>query len=190
MPLILTKRALLEAQKDELLEILIDNEISMKNVSRFLSEHQMTFSTSLEQGLFRMTVGKTGQITEQTRAEEYCEVPQPVGSDYVVCVQKDILGDGVEAFGTRLVHLFINTLPDIDRKPATLIFINSSVFLALRDSPVLEPLKKLESEGVRILACGTCLDYFQKKEELAVGLVSNMYEILDTMARASKVLYP
>lgn len=190
MPLILTKRALLEAAPDEQLEILIDNEISVKNVSRFLSEHQMIFTVRQEQDLFRMTVGKTGQITEQAAVEEFCEVPGSNPAGYVVCVQKDIMSDGPEAFGTRLVYLFINTLPDVDRKPETMVFINSSVFLALKDSPVLESLKKLESAGVRMLVCGTCLEFFQKKDELAVGLVSNMYEILTTMAAAPKVLYP
>jgi selenium metabolism protein YedF len=88
------------------------------------------------------------------------------------------------------MQLFINTLPDIDHKPGTMVFLNSSIFLTLKDSPVLESLKKLENSGVKILVCGTCLDFFGKQEELAVGIVSNMYTIMDLMSKASKVLYP
>lgn len=190
MPLILTKRALLEIDRDETLEILIDNETSVKNVSRFLTEHQMRVSTENQGGIYRLTVSKTGIITEQARAEDYCGLPQQEPGDYLVCFQKNIVGESSDELGTRLIQLFINTLPDIDHKPRMMVFLNSCIFLTLRDSPVLEPLLRLEREGVRILVCGTCLDFFQKKEELAAGIVSNMYEILDQMSKAPKVLYP
>ncbi len=189
MPLIMTKRALLEAGQDETLEILIDNDISVKNVSRFLEEHQMKVSTVKQGGLYRLTVSKTGVITEQTRTEEYCEVAPANASDYLVSFQKNINGE-TDELGPRLMQLFINTLPDIDHKPGTMVFLNSSIFLTLKDSPVLESLKKLEDSGVKILVCGTCLDFFGKQEELAVGIVSNMYTIMDLMSKASKVLYP
>ena len=39
--------------------------------------------------------------------------------------------------------------------------------------------------GVEVLVCGTCLDYFGLKDKVAVGTVSNMYEILDSMLMAS-----
>lgn len=190
MPLILTKRALLEADQDETLEILIDNETSVKNVSRFLAEHQMGIRTENRDGIYRLIVGRTGVITEETQVEEYCDIPRPDTLDYIVSFQKNIRGEGTDEMGFRLIQLFINTLPDIDHRPATMVFLNSCVFLTLLDSPVLEPLKRLESEGVKILVCGTCLDFFQKKDDLAVGIVSNMYEILDLMSRSSKVLYP
>ncbi len=189
MPLIMTKRALLEIDQDETLEILIDNDISVKNVSRFLEEHQMKVSTVKQGELYRLTVSKTGAITEQTRTEEYCEIAPVEASDYLVSFQKNIKGDSDE-LGPRLMQLFINTLPDIDQKPGTLVFLNSSIFYTLKDSPVLEPLKKLEESGVKILVCGTCLDFFGKQEELAVGIISNMYEIMNLMSKASKVLYP
>jgi len=190
MPLILTKRALLEMEQDEALEILIDNETSVKNVSRFLDEHDMAVSKIFQDGIFRLTVHKTGVITSQTRVEEYCEIPTSKPDDYLVCVQKNIMGVGADEFGLRLTQLFINTLIDIDHKPSVMVFLNSSVFLTLGDSPVLEPLKKLEEQGVKILVCGTCLDYFNKKDELAAGMVSNMYEILNLMSKTKKVLYP
>lgn len=190
MPLILTKRALLEMKPDETLEILMDNEISMKNVSRFLAEHRMKVTTVNQGGIYRLTVSKTGVITEQAPVEEYCELPATEPGDYIVSFQKNIRGEGVDELGYRLIQLFINTLPDIDHKPGTMVFLNSSIFLTLPDSPVLEPLKRLEQEGVRILVCGACLDFFQKKDEIAVGIVSNMFEIMDLMSKSPKVLYP
>lgn len=190
MPLILTKRALIGMEPDETLEILIDNETSVQNVTRFLTEHQMEVNTENQDGLFRLTVNNTGEITEQTNAEDYCEVRQPEPAEYMVAFGKNIQGEGSDEFGGRLIQLFINTLPDIDQKPRTLVFLNTCIFLTLKGSPVLEPLQKLEKEGVRILVCGTCLDFLQKKEELAVGIVSNMYEIMNLMSKSPKVLYP
>ena len=190
MPLILTKRALIDMAEDETLEIFMDNEISVQNVSRFLTEHQMKINTENQDGVYRLTVNKTGIITEQTRAEDYCEVPQPGLTDYMVVFSKNIHGEGADEFGARLIKLFIHTLPDIDHKPRTLVFLHTCVFLTLKDSPVVEILAGLEKLGIKILVCGTCLDYFQKKEELAVGIVSNMYEIMDHLSKAPKVLYP
>jgi selenium metabolism protein YedF len=190
MPLILTKRALLEMQQDEELVILIDNETSVKNVTRFLEEHQMTPSVKVSGDTFRLTLNNRGTVTNQTKAEEYCEVPEESYGDYMVSFQKNIMGEGADELGSRLIQLFINTLVDLDRKPSVMAFLNSCIFLTLEDSPVLEPLRKLEESGVKIMVCGTCLEFFQKKEELAVGMVSNMYEIMTLMSKAPKVLYP
>jgi selenium metabolism protein YedF len=189
MPLILTKRALIGMEADETLEILIDNETSVQNVTRFLTEHNMKVNRELQGDVYRLTVNKTGTITEETPAEAWCETPAPAAGDYIVSFQKNIRGAGADELGERLMQLFIHTLPDLDSKPGMMVFLNSSVFLLLKDSPVLEPLTALEKAGVRILVCGTCLDFFQKKEELAIGVVSNMYEILDHLSKAPKVLY-
>jgi selenium metabolism protein YedF len=92
--------------------------------------------------------------------------------------------------GTILIKAFINTLPETTATPKTIIFLNSGIFLALKDSPVLDSLIKLEQSGVEILTCGTCLDYYKKKEELGVGNISNMYDILERLSQAGNVIYP
>jgi selenium metabolism protein YedF len=108
----------------------------------------------------------------------------------VVAIQRNRLGDGAEELGTILIKGFVNTLPETTLKPKTIVFLNSGIFLALKDSPVLESLKKLENMGIEILVCGTCLDYYKMKEELGVGKISNMYEILERLSHAGNVIYP
>lgn len=189
-PLIMVKKALGEIAERDSLEILIDNETSVKNVSRFLDEHHMKVHTEKKGEIFRLLVSKTGEIPEATRAEDYCHIPPSSNADYVIAFQKNTLGQGVEELGELLMKGFINTLPELDKNPGTLVFLNSGIFLSLKDSPVFESLSKLEKEGVKILVCGTCLDYYQKKNELAVGIISNMYDILGALSRAGKVLYP
>jgi selenium metabolism protein YedF len=190
VPLIMTKKAMNEISENESLLIIIDNDTSYKNVSRFLEEHKMTVGTKRNGKLYELTVNKTGHIPESTQAEDYCSTEDTKISNYVVAIQRNRLGDGAEELGTILIKGFVNTLPETTLKPKTIVFLNSGIYLALKDSPVLESLKKLENMGIEILVCGTCLDYYKKKEEQGVGKISNMYEILERLSHAGNVIYP
>ena len=71
-----------------------------------------------------------------------------------------------------------------------MLFYNGGATLTTEESDSLEDLKNLEAQGVEIMTCGTCLDYYGLKEKLAVGTVTNMYSIVETMEQASKVIRP
>jgi len=189
VPLIMTRKALGEATFDETLVIQLDNETSAGNVTRFLQDHGMDVHHHHEGGTITLTVHKTGTIPEQTNPATWCN-PSPAGSGYLIAIQKNRMGTGDDDLGQLLIKGFINTLPEIDLKPRTMVFLNSGILLTLKDSPVLDALKKLEQAGIKILVCGTCLDFFQRKNDLAVGVVSNMYDILDALSKAEKVIYP
>jgi predicted peroxiredoxin len=81
-------------------------------------------------------------------------------------------------------------LPEATNQPKSLVFLNAGIFLALKNSPVIESLTKLERSGVKIFVCGTCLDYYGEKPNIGVGIVSNMYDILEQLSSASSVVYP
>ena len=102
-------------------------------------------------------------------------------------VSSDSLGVD-ESIGTRLIQIFWNNLPEKLSEPATFAFLNRGVFLTLDDSPVLEALRTLESRGSRFLSCGTCLDFYQVKERLAVGEVGTMPLVQELMVAADKVI--
>lgn len=82
---------------------------------------------------------------------------------------------------------FVHTLTQLDPLPGKVICYNAGIFLALDDSPVLEDLRQLKGAGVEILVCGTCLNFFGVADRLAVGSVSNMYEIAGSLAEARVV---
>ncbi|HBX52060.1 MAG: hypothetical protein A2275_14970 [Bacteroidetes bacterium RIFOXYA12_FULL_35_11] len=189
VPLIMTKKALAELAENESLQILLNNETSFQNVVRLLKEHKIEFATEKQDDIFTIFVRKAGIIPEETNVEDFCSIDSTKLSDYVLTVKRNRMGDGAEELGEILIKACINTLPDIDLKPKKIIFLNSGIFLALKDSPVIESLRKIENMGVTILVCGTCLDYYNKKGELGVGIVSNMYDILDSMTKASKVIF-
>jgi len=190
-PLIMAKNALGEIEKNDSLKILIDNEMSMKNVRRYLEDNGMSVDIRQSGKVYEFLVNKTGEITD-TPAEDYCRVDTdlPVTGNYVIAIQKDKMGAGSDELGDILMKAFINTLPEADKQPGKLVFVNSGITFALKDSPVLKTLKRMEQDGVGIYVCGTCLDYFNKKDELGVGVVSNMYEIVEALTSAAKVVYP
>jgi selenium metabolism protein YedF len=189
LPLIMTKKALQEIQENETLLVLMDNEISVKNVTRFLEDTGLKPKTERKGEVFELIVNKTGTIPENIKAEDYCEIEDNKAGNYVVAVLKNRLGEGSEELGEFLIKGFINTLPEASIKPKTIAFMNGGIFLTIAGSQVLEALKKLENTGVEILVCGACLDFYNKKEELAVGRISNMYEIIERLTLSGKVIY-
>jgi selenium metabolism protein YedF len=109
---------------------------------------------------------------------------------FVIVIPENKMGRGNEELGIVLIKAFLHTVAGQAKKPDVVIFYNTGVKLTVQGSDVLEDLKKLESEGGQILVCGTCLNYFEIKDQLAVGVVSNMYDIVETMSNAERLLTP
>lgn len=106
----------------------------------------------------------------------------------VLVMTADAIGHGDDQLGRVLIKSFFYTLSQADQVPATVIFLNSGVRLACQGSEIVTSLFALEGRGTEIISCGTCLDYFQLKDKIVVGKVSNMYTIVDTINRALKVV--
>lgn len=106
----------------------------------------------------------------------------------VLLVPSETMGRGDDGLGQILIRSFCHVLTEITPRPDTIIFLNSGVKLVIGASPVLEDLQGLATQGVEILACGTCLGHYDLKEQAAVGEVSNMYAIAETLLRAARVI--
>ena len=100
------------------------------------------------------------------------------------------MGRGNDELGTVLIKTFCHTIAVQTQKPDIMIFYNTGVKLTIQGSEVLDDLKQLEGEGVQILVCGTCLNFFEIKDKLAVGVVSNMYDIVEAMSSAGRLFTP
>lgn len=105
-------------------------------------------------------------------------------------ITASVLGVGDEQLGRILMRAFIKTLKELNPLPERLIFVNSGVRLTTEGSELIADLRELEARGVRMLSCGTCLDYYQLKDALAVGTVTNMFEIVTSLVAADRVLRP
>jgi selenium metabolism protein YedF len=98
------------------------------------------------------------------------------------------MGRGDDELGRVLLRSYLHTLTEITPRPDVLIFFNSGVMLAVEGSPALDDLRALAAQGVKLLLCGTCVGHFGLKDKVAVGEISNMYAISETLLRAHKVI--
>ena len=92
--------------------------------------------------------------------------------------------------GSFLMKAFLKTLLDVGTQPKRLILVNSGVRLVAEDSKVLESLQGLAEKGVEIACCGTCVDFYKLKGKTKVGIISNMYDIIQSMIEADCVIKP
>jgi selenium metabolism protein YedF len=105
----------------------------------------------------------------------------------VFLVQSEGLGSGDEQLGQMLMANFLRLLGENEDKPQTIVFWNTGVRLVCEGSPVLERLKKLEEQGVELLACTTCLEYFELTDKLAAGRPTNMMKSIQSMLSSDMV---
>lgn len=109
-------------------------------------------------------------------------------NDYVLLVTSNKIGKGEEKLGIKLMDSYFYVLNEGEELPTHIVFMHEGVKLAVEDTPVLPSLRDLEAKGVKILSCGTCLDYYNIKDKLKVGKVGNMYGARDILAGAGKVI--
>lgn len=176
-PVILTKKALEEISEGEVITI-VDNITAKENVSRLASNLSCSFEVSGRDGCHYIRIKKTAA---GGAAKE-------VNQDIVILAGTDKLGQGDEALGGLLMKSYTYALTEVAPLPKAMLFINSGVKLTSEGSAVLENLEKLAAQGVEIVSCGTCLDFYQLKEKLKVGTIGNMYAIIEKMHAAAKTV--
>jgi selenium metabolism protein YedF len=182
-PVIETRKAM---QTESQVVTLVSSETSVTNVTRMAGKAGWQASVVPEGDEFRIEMVK-GAASPQAEALPVGRA-EVVSGPLVLVVSSDHMGRGDAELGNILIRGFFHTLGEVEPRPQTLIFFNTGAKLACAGSPVLDDLRALEAEGIEMLVCGTCLGYFELKEALAVGQVSNMYDIAETMLRAGKVV--
>lgn len=185
-PVIQTRKAM---QSSDQIVTLVDSETSLANVTRMAEREGWQVSTVAEGEQFRLELNR-GRPSSDAVAEPVAAVgrAEAITGPLVLVVSSDIMGRGDAELGTILMRAFFHTLGEVEPMPQTIIFFNSGVKLVCSGSPVLDDLRDLADQGLEMLVCGTCLGYFDLKDNLAVGQVSNMYDIAEAMLRAGKVV--
>lgn len=168
-------------ESGEALRITVDNLAAKENVLRFLKSHSITPREVLDLD------GKFVIVTEKIKSVEGVEEEVEVTTGVTYIIDKDSIGKGDEELGKKLLVAFQNTLSEVDPLPKTLFFMNKGVFFTLDDSPTLTALKALEAAGVEIITCGTCTNFFEVTERVALGELGTMYDLLDLYNRTKVV---
>lgn len=199
IPVVKAKNAIRELQGAGQVEILVDNEIAVQNLTKMANQKKYrVVSEKLEEQKYRvvMTIGEGDTAPESAdrkpeengQGEVVC-IPD-ARRDMVVVISSETMGEGDGALGKILMKGFIFALTQQDELPATILFYNGGAKLTCEDAPTLEDLKSLEAQGVEILTCGTCLNHYGLTEKLQVGGVTNMYVIAEKMTGAGLIVKP
>ena len=201
MPVIEAKRALETCKAGEIVEVIVDNEIAVQNL-RKMADHKGLKSTWKKVNDREFVVGieadgpnKVGEASSEEWEKELlsCSVePEKaaVSGPTIAVLSSDQMGQGDEELGKLLMKGFVYALAQLEEPPKTVLLYNGGARLSCEGSASLEDLKELKERGTEILTCGTCLNHYGLTEKLAVGEVTNMYEITQSLMEAGKIVEP
>ena len=193
IPVVETKKMLAQMAESDIVETLVDNAIAVQNLEKMAKQKQLECSwEQQDEHTYRVLI-KQKRCDEAGEETAECIPCQPVSEktgNTIVVLSSDCMGEGDEVLGRALMKGFIYALTSQEGLPDTVIMYNGGARLPVEGSESLEDLKLLESQGVEILTCGTCLNHYGLTEKLSVGGVTNMYVICEKMLQAEKVVKP
>ena len=157
------------------------------------------FKVDKEENHYKITISKNNDtkttVEEKHKNEKIMKstieditFESPKG--YIVVINTDSVGHGDEKLGKILLKSFIYSLTGQDVLPEYILLYNGGVKLTVEDSDSFQDLKDLEEAGVKIMSCGICLDYYDLKDKMSVGEVTNMFRIVELMRTANRVVRP
>lgn len=182
-PVIMTKKEL-DNMVEGAITSIVDNEVAKENVSKLANSLGYAYKVdrvSDEEYHIHISKGQDG-------GQEISPSSEGQLKDLTIAFTSNIMGGGSEELGRILMKSFMYTITEVPPFPSTLLFYNSGVYLTCQGSEVLEDLRLLKEEGVEIISCGTCLDYFQIQDKLEVGEVSNMYTIYEKLRNGANTI--
>ncbi|UJF16386.1 sulfurtransferase-like selenium metabolism protein YedF [Jeotgalibaca sp. MA1X17-3] len=189
MPVILTKKAL-KKYPNEALKISVDNKIATQNLKKMAEQLQLSYQMEkINEGYYEVTLNEEGsekKLQPKTSTQIHSGKED---ASYIVVIHSDKIGQGPEELGALLMKSFVFSLSEQEQLPSKILFYNSGANLTVEGSPVLEDLQAMAVEGVEILTCGICLEYFEYQDKLAVGDVTNMYQIVE-LQKNYKIVSP
>jgi selenium metabolism protein YedF len=192
-PVLETKKVLDQALSSHF-KVLVDNDAARENVSRFaMSRGCQVVVRDEGSGCHELTITGEGTPPDPATPEELpsCALPEAAAPPKcVVYIGTNCVGRGDDALGAKLMRGFLRTWIDAPVLPWRIVFMNSGVKLATVDEEAVDALGMLAQKGVEILSCGTCLQHFGLEKELKVGKVTNMYEVIEPLNAATKVISP
>lgn len=184
MPVIKTKQAI-EEYPHEIVEVWVDNPAAKENVSRFLQTRGWQVKVEEKEGIFVITgTPAEGEVESSLPQSQRKEERQKI----LVIIPTDKIGHGNDELGKALMKNFIATLKEMGDDLWRVVLLNGGVKLAIEGSEHLEELRYLVEHGVDIFVCGTCLNFFGLLEKKAIGVTTNMLDIVTSMQLATKVI--
>jgi len=190
MPVVETKKLLEGMAAGESVEVSVDNLIAVQNLSKMAVQNNLGFySEKLTDSHYVVTITVSTSKAEPDADMDSC-YPVRRPENVVVVLSSDKMGEGDEKLGKALMKGYIYALTEQNPLPQTVVMYNNGAKLAVPGSDSLADLKLLESQGVEVMTCGTCLNHYGLTEKLGVGTITNMYAIAEKFTDATKVIRP
>lgn len=192
IPVVETKKMLAVMNSGDTVEVTVDNYVAVQNLSKMASQKNIPISSlKVDESEYIVTLTMTEATPEASDIKEAIEcIPDGIKGNTVVVLASDKMGEGDEKLGHTLMKGFIYALTELDILPKTILLYNNGAKLSVHGSDSLPDLKLLESQGVEILTCGTCLNFYGITDKLGVGSVTNMYVIAEKQMHAAKIVRP
>ena len=182
----------IESEPGMELVVLVDNDAAKENVTRFLGVKKYEVVSCDKEGdtwkIMARPTDAAGEGVTETESGTGSAVVVENQHKTLVFIASPFVGSGDDELGGKLMQNFVSVLPELGRDLWRIILLNGGVHLAIEGSPVLEKLQELEKNGVSILVCGTCLEFFKILDRKQVGETTNMLDVVTSMQLADKVL--
>lgn len=183
-PVLQTKEAM-EKNHLDIIKVVVDNEASKQNVSRFMESQNLEVAVEQEGNDFHITGKRQKEVSHKAPVAERFEKEK---KKIMVMIATDRMGYGDDVLGRKLMTSFVKTLKEMGDELWRLVFVNNGVKLTIEGSEILPVLKDYKAEGLQILVCGTCLTHFDLLDKKQVGETTNMLDIVTAMQLADKVI--
>ena len=187
-PVLKTKQAI-EEQGTTSVQVIVDNDAAVENVTRFLNYNGFEVSVDADGLIFTVKGKSSGKVIKKDTPLQKKSKDKNVDSQKImVMVGASVLGRGDDELGEKLMINFLKTLKEMGNDLWRLVFVNDGVKLTINNSKVLSILQDLEKNNVHILVCGACLTHFDLMDKKAVGETTNMLDVVTSMQLADKVI--
>jgi len=193
---VITLRDLLKDSRPPSLEVIVDNQAALENVSRFLRNNGYEVGRTAEGALWRVSAHR--DVAGPGGDDNMNGAPDPLSRNACLPAAEDmrtlvmiiapVFGSGDDELGGKLMKNFLTTLPEMGSALWRIVLLNGGVTLAVEGSSVLAQLQALEKSGVAILVCGACLEHFGLLAKKAVGKTTNMLDVVSCMEAAHKII--
>ena len=194
IPVVKTLNAIRSLTAPDVIETMVDNKIAVENLTRMADKKGCRIQCEeLSEKEFKVTIEVGENALSQDAGEDasvYCDLPRSGKKKTVVVISSAAMGNGSDELGGALMKSFLYALSQQETLPDTILFYNGGAALTCEGSLSLEDLKEMAQQGVEIITCGTCLNFYGLTEKLAIGEVSNMYTIVEKMNEADLIIKP
>lgn len=183
-PVIETKNFLEQNTETKSICVVVDNKAASENITRFLMNQGFSIKNTLDNDLFQVT----GSKDREFKSSKTEKVGSSEKKTTTILISNRMMGSGNAELGEKLMLNFIKTLSEMKESLWRLIFVNEGVKLTVRGAETLPVLQALESEGISILVCGTCLEFFDLLDHKMTGETTNMLDIITSLQVSEKVI--